>query len=82
MKKNWTHKQRGIILVAAILPDIYEGVYKLGLVDFWDYFGLFSIDFLGIVYEMLIQSPKNQSKIGSKEPENRQKFNLQTPSML
>jgi hypothetical protein len=29
---------------------------------------------------MLIQPPKKRSKIGSKEPENRQKLNLETPS--
>jgi len=53
---------------------------KKGFVDFGDYFGLFSIDFLGVVYEMLIQPPKNRSKIGSKEPKNHLKLFSTTDS--
>src|ERR1700722_1811481 len=37
--------------------------------------------FCGIIYEMLILSPKKESKIGAKEPENRQNLVLRAPSV-
>jgi putative hydrolase of the HAD superfamily len=51
-----------------------------GFVDFRDYFGRFLIQIRGVIYEGLILPPEFESKIGSKEPENRLKLNPQTVS--
>jgi hypothetical protein len=48
-----------------------------GFVDFGDYFGRFSIFFCRGSIQMLIQPLQKKSKIGSKEPQNRQKLNFE-----
>ncbi len=68
----------------TLLRDHFS-VYKrlltdFGFVDFGDYFGRFSVCFWGVIYIWSILPPKNKPKIGSKEPQNRQKRNPLTVS--
>ncbi len=51
-----------------------------GFVDFRDYFGRFLIQIRGVISNIRILPPEFESKIGSKEPENRLKLNPQTVS--
>ncbi len=53
---------------------------KKGFVAFWDYFGRFSIQIEGVIYDKLILPLQFELKIGSKEPENRLKLFSTTDS--
>ena len=59
---------------------LLEAVCELRLRRFSGLFWPLFDSNLGVIYEMLILPPKFESKIGSKEPENRQKLKSQTAS--
>ncbi len=60
-----------------------ESVCDSGFVAFQDYFGRFSTQIAGVICWKSILPPRFGSKIGSKEPEKRQKLNhRQTLSKL
>ncbi len=59
-----------------------RGVLTFRLRRFWGLFWPIFDSFCGDCIRMLILSPQKESKIGSKEPKNRQKLNVRLPLIM